>query len=271
MTTEVEPTILLVDDEENILAALRRVLRREGYRILTASSGQAGLDALALHKVDVIVSDQRMPGMTGVEFLRQAKELYPDTVRIVLSGYTELHSITDAINEGSIYKYLTKPWEDDLIRANIAEAFRHKALADDNLRLNRELARTNEELQALLLEKQHSLKINAHSLTITQEVLHQVPFPLLGVDDDGLMVFANSAADSALGRGQTLIGERMSEQLPPELLLRLSQTGAEDFLWPSAGVVYRVLCHRMGSHSHSQGRLLLLLPPCTDFDAAQGG
>ena len=121
-------TILLVDDEENILAAMRRVLRREGYRILTAGGGQEGLELLATNPVDVIISDQRMPNMSGVEFLRQAKATYPETVRIVLSGYTELQSITDAINEGAIYKFLTKPWEDELIRANIAEAFRYKEL-----------------------------------------------------------------------------------------------------------------------------------------------
>ena len=118
-----ERTLLLVDDEENITASLVRLLRRDGYTILRASSGQEGLDLLARHMVGVIVSDQRMPGMTGTEFLGKVKELYPDTVRIVLSGYTELNSVTDAINRGAIYKFLTKPWEDDLLRANVEEAF----------------------------------------------------------------------------------------------------------------------------------------------------
>jgi CheY-like chemotaxis protein len=90
-------TLLLVDDEDSIVSALRRLLRRDGYHIVTANSGAQGLQRLAENSVDVIVSDQRMPGMTGVEFLRRAKELYPDTVRMVLSGYTELQSITDAI------------------------------------------------------------------------------------------------------------------------------------------------------------------------------
>ena len=85
-------TLLLVDDEEYILTALTRLLRRQGYRILTASSGQQGLELLAKNDVDVIVSDQRMPTMTGVDFLRRAKDMYPDTVRIVLSGQTELKS-----------------------------------------------------------------------------------------------------------------------------------------------------------------------------------
>ena len=119
-------TLLIVDDEENVISSLRRLLRGAGYHIVTASSGPEGLARLAEHDVDVIISDQRMPGMTGVELLRRAKELYPDTVRIVLSGYTELTSITDAVNEGAIYKFLTKPWDDERLRAHVAEAFMRK-------------------------------------------------------------------------------------------------------------------------------------------------
>lgn len=145
-------TILLVDDEENILHALERLLRRDGYHILTANSGEAGLQRLEQNAVGVIVSDQRMPGMTGVEFLSKVKELYPHTVRIVLSGYTELKSVTDAINKGAIYKFLTKPWEDELLRTNIKEAFEHFELAHENERLARELEQANVKLARLQQE-----------------------------------------------------------------------------------------------------------------------
>src|SRR5574343_213500 len=211
-------TLLLVDDEENILAALMRVLRREGYRILTANGGEAGLKLLAENPVDVIVSDQRMPGMTGVEFLRQAKLIYPDSVRIVLSGYTELQSITDAINEGAIYKFLTKPWDDSMIRANIAEAFRHKELGDDNRRLAGELARANAELQGLLVEKQRRIALDEVSLDVAQEILYHMPMPIVGLDETGMMVFANPEAESILGKGEALLGETAAERLPPEFL-----------------------------------------------------
>jgi diguanylate cyclase (GGDEF)-like protein/PAS domain S-box-containing protein len=119
-----ERTLLLVDDEANILSALRRMLRNEGYRILTASSAREGLEILALNEVQVILSDQRMPEMTGTEFLGRVKQLHPDTVRIVLSGFTELTSIIEAVNQGAIYKFLIKPWDDDLLRGHISDAFR---------------------------------------------------------------------------------------------------------------------------------------------------
>lgn len=120
---ESDRTLLLLDDEENILRALTRLLRRDGYRILTAKTPQEAFALLAAHDVQVIVSDQRMPDMTGTEFFSSVKEMYPRTVRLILSGYTDLKSVTDAINRGSIYKFLTKPWDDELLRREIAQAF----------------------------------------------------------------------------------------------------------------------------------------------------
>lgn len=118
-----ERTLLLVDDEPDILHSLQRLLRRNGYRILTASSAAEGLELLAMNNVQVIVSDQRMPMMTGAEFLGRVKVLYPETIRIVLSGYTELNALTDAINRGAIYKFVTKPWDDQELREIIHDAF----------------------------------------------------------------------------------------------------------------------------------------------------
>jgi DNA-binding NtrC family response regulator len=115
---------LLVDDEVNVLRALSRLLRRDNYRILTAESPFEAFELLALNKVQVVISDQRMPAMNGTEFLSKVKDLHPETVRIVLSGYTDLQTVTDAINHGAIYRFLTKPWEDDALRETIREAFR---------------------------------------------------------------------------------------------------------------------------------------------------
>jgi len=125
-------TLLIVDDESNILQALKRVLHKCGYEILTAGSAREGFDILARHDVQVILSDQRMPEMNGTEFLSRVRELYPNTIRIILSGYTDLETITGAINRGAIYRFLTKPWDDDLLREHVREAFRHQEVASRN-------------------------------------------------------------------------------------------------------------------------------------------
>lgn len=121
---EEAPTLLLVDDEPQVLASLSRLLRREGYRILTAANPKEAFDLLARHKIHVVVSDQRMPKMSGTEFFARVRQLYPQTIRLVLTGYTDLASVTDAINRGAIYKFLTKPWDDDQMREQLREAFR---------------------------------------------------------------------------------------------------------------------------------------------------
>jgi response regulator RpfG family c-di-GMP phosphodiesterase len=117
-------TLLIVDDEPNILASLSRLLRREGFQILTAESPSKAFEHLAKHSVQVVLSDQRMPEMSGTEFLARVRQLYPETIRIVLTGYTDLDSVTGAINRGAIYKFLTKPWDDDQLREQIRDAFR---------------------------------------------------------------------------------------------------------------------------------------------------
>ncbi|MBD9368329.1 EAL domain-containing protein [Xanthomonas sp. XNM01] len=117
-------TLLLLDDEENVLRSLVRLFRRDGYRILAAGNVRDAFDLLATNDVQVILSDQRMSDMSGTEFLGRVKMLYPATVRMVLSGYTDLATVTDAINRGAIYRFLTKPWNDDELREHIRQAFR---------------------------------------------------------------------------------------------------------------------------------------------------
>ena len=121
-------TLLLVDDEPDILTALQRMLRLEGYNILSALSAAEGFELLALHPVQVIVCDQRMPVMSGADFFDRVKGLYPDALRIILSGYTDLELVMDSINRGSIYRFYTKPWDSDVLRDNIRNVFRHYAL-----------------------------------------------------------------------------------------------------------------------------------------------
>jgi len=216
-------TLLIVDDEESVLSSLRRLLRGAGYHIVVARSGEEGLARLAEHDVDVIVSDQRMPGMTGVEFLRRTKALYPDTVRIVLSGYTELTSITDAINEGAIYKFLTKPWDDAQLREHIAEAFRTKNLTDENRRLSTEVRRANEELAVANERQQRAIDQQCERLSLeeiralnAQDLVERLPTAVLGIDTDGTVAFVNGQARELLRHWPALLGCPADEVLPDD-------------------------------------------------------
>lgn len=253
-------TLLLVDDEPNILASLKRLLRRDGYHILTANSGQEGLDVLASHAVDVIVSDQRMPGMLGADFLRKAKLLYPQTIRIMLSGYTELQAVTDAVNEGAIFKFLTKPWEDHQLREHIAEAFRLKGIDDDNVRLNAQLrdanqalAAANAAMQALLRQQQHQISRDEVSLGIARELLQFLPLPVIGLDEDGMIAFINAAAENLFERGAALLGNEAALVLP-----QLFDGQGVHRLAAIDGQPYAVAVHPMGLHSRSRGSLVTL-------------
>jgi EAL domain-containing protein (putative c-di-GMP-specific phosphodiesterase class I)/FixJ family two-component response regulator len=259
-------TLLLVDDESNILNSLKRLLRGGHFKILTAGSGQAGLDIMAQQAVDVIVSDQRMPGMTGVEFLGIAKNLYPDTVRIVLSGYTELHSVTDAVNQGAIYKFLTKPWDDEQLKGHIEEAFRRKEMADENRRLNlevstanQELAAANRKLEALVKMKQQQIARDEISLDIVREALRQIPLAVIGVDDDDMAVFANDAAQSLFDKTASILGSDI-KQLIPDLNHATDSSGNQPCMVEVGGSFYEVISRRMGHASRSRGKLMTLSP-----------
>ena len=216
-------TLLIVDDEEHIVSSLRRLLRSSGYTIVTAGNGAEALAKLAEHEVDVVISDQRMPGMTGVELLRRVRELHPETVRIVLSGYTELQSITDAVNEGAIYKFLTKPWDDERLRAHVAEAFHRKEMADENARLssdlrrvNVDLAQANERQEGLLRQQDERIGLEVHRALHAQDLLEHLPTSVVGIDVDGSVAFANRRARALFDPGTALLGMPADEVLPAE-------------------------------------------------------
>jgi diguanylate cyclase (GGDEF)-like protein len=170
----VERTLLLVDDEEDVIASLERLLRYDGYNILHANSGRQGLEMLAKHNIGVVISDQRMPEMSGVEFLAQVKELYPETVRIVLSGSADFDSVREAINQGAIWKFFSKPWDNEVLRVDVMEAFWRQELAHEKAHLlqeiqaaNGQLAQVNLELAAAVENKDAQIERIAHYDALT--------------------------------------------------------------------------------------------------------
>jgi response regulator RpfG family c-di-GMP phosphodiesterase len=121
-------TLLCVDDEANILSSLRRLFRPHGYKVLVAGSGAEGLELLAGEHVDLIISDMRMPGMDGAAFLAEARKRYPQTVRLLLTGYADMESTIAAINSGQIARYIAKPWNDQDVLLTVREALERQAL-----------------------------------------------------------------------------------------------------------------------------------------------
>src|SRR5258708_2518619 len=128
--------ILFVDDEPNILAALHRCLFEDDYDIHTAGSGKAGLEKAAEQKFALIVSDHRMPEMTGVEFLTRVKRICPDTTRVLLTGYADMSAAVDAINQGEVHRFLSKPWDDQELRRIIGQAVERHSLIEENKQLH---------------------------------------------------------------------------------------------------------------------------------------
>lgn len=132
-------TLLILDDEDNVRTALARLFRVAGYRILSTGSPKEAFELLARNEVGVILSDQRMPEMSGTEFLNRIKGLYPNTVRIILSGYADLKTVTDAVNQGWVYRFLSKPWDGETLRKEIREAFQHYETTRSKERLLNEM------------------------------------------------------------------------------------------------------------------------------------
>jgi response regulator RpfG family c-di-GMP phosphodiesterase len=145
-------TILYVDDEENNLLSFKATFRIK-RNVLTAISGDDALKILATHHVDIIITDQRMPEMTGVEFLEKVLKKFPDPMRIVLTGYADMGAVVDAVNKGEIFHYLNKPWNEDELELTLNRAYakyREKAQLKE---MNEKLEESNDQLEFLLRQK----------------------------------------------------------------------------------------------------------------------
>ncbi|KDE41226.1 Response regulator [Nitrincola lacisaponensis] len=147
--------VLCVDDESSILRALKRLLPKATYDVTIATSGQEGLAVLAQQPIDLVISDMRMPGMSGAEFLEQVASLYPDTVRILLTGYSDIESTIAAVNRGRIHRYLQKPWDSDALLECLAQEMESRRLKRENEQLYHLVEAQNQELKELnsVLEK----------------------------------------------------------------------------------------------------------------------
>ncbi len=150
--------LLLVDDEPNVLSALRRVFAMEPYDVEIFTQPAEALAAAKLRGFDVVISDYRMPEVDGVAFLTILRSMQPDTIRLVLSGYTDLDGLLKAINEAEIYRYITKPWNEYDLRATVAQALVHRETLLENRRLAEQVRAQQQQIdqqqeELLRLEK----------------------------------------------------------------------------------------------------------------------
>jgi response regulator RpfG family c-di-GMP phosphodiesterase len=162
--------ILVVDDEPANLRMLERLFRSK-YKVVSAASGPEALELLTQHDIALIISDQRMPGMTGIEFLkRAAKEMRPSIVRIILTGYTDVNALVEAINSGVIYKYVTKPWVNEDLQQTVVRALEHY----ETIKNQHELKLQNERLQARLkITLDSFVKATTNTLKLKDPYMHE--------------------------------------------------------------------------------------------------
>jgi two-component system, sensor histidine kinase and response regulator len=156
-------SILCVDDEVDNVDALERLFRRK-FKVLKATSAAQALDLLAQHPVTVIISDQRMPQMTGVEFLSESIKTHPSAIRILLTGYTDIDSVISAINAGQIYRYVTKPWDPVDLSNAVDKAIERFEIGEELIEKNRALQAALEELQTLDQAKNQFMVLVNHEL-----------------------------------------------------------------------------------------------------------
>ncbi|MBA4387998.1 MAG: hypothetical protein C0404_08455 [Verrucomicrobia bacterium] len=156
-------TILCVDDEDRILRVLEMILSREGYKVFKALGGQEALAILEKEKVELIISDQRMPGMTGTELFRAVRQKYPGIVRIMMSGYSDFDSLVNAINEGEIFRFISKPWETEQLRELIRLAFAQNTV----MKNMEELARSVSDIAKIAGKVSVNLAPDSRCLTMS--------------------------------------------------------------------------------------------------------
>ncbi len=267
-------TVLCVDDEQNILSSLRRLLRKEDYRLLIASSGSEGIEILKENHVHVVMSDQRMPGMTGTEFFARVKEEYPDIIRIILTGYTEVDSITESINRGHIYKFFLKPWNDQNLKLEIKQALEqydliraNKKLHETIMKQNEELKTINENLEWLVRERTMDLEIQNKALELSRAILEDLPIPIVGVSAEGMIAMTNRKSQDLLGKSEGIeLGRNLGDCFSGEMekdMMNVLTSGTARILrgYGVSGITYDVHLIPLSGRFSGKGVVLTMNQP----------
>jgi len=264
--------ILCVDDERNVLKSLRRLfMDHDDYEILIAESGEEGLEAMAENDdISLVISDYRMPGMNGVDFLSQVYEGWPDTIRIVLSGYADTAAVVEAINLGRIYKFIPKPWNDEELKSTVGVALQHRELKLQNDHLNVELQKKNLELQEMndnlekkVQQRTEALEIRNKVLAVSQGVLDVLPIAVFGIDPEQMIAQCNDMAQDLFPiGGMGPLGTSRSDVFSDELNQLVDSLGTHNAVGGEVVIKtkgYRVAVRRIDSFT-AKGVVVGLIP-----------
>jgi len=263
--------ILCVDDEKNVLRALERLFMDEEYEILTATNGEEGLAVLTeIPGIQLVISDYRRPGMDGVDFLKQVNERWPSTIRIVLSGFADTASVVGAINEGQIYKFIPKPWNDEELKLAIAKALevfflrqKNEKLSDELMEAVLELETINANLEEEVRSRTETLMFQNNAMHFAHKVMDALPAAVIGLDLSGLIVLANRQACQLLAADRsTLVGLEGSSTLAPEvwaMVDRVREVYQLQMGIAVEGVSYQVLGNRITMDREQEGIILMFV------------
>ncbi len=266
-----EIKILCVDDEKNVLRSLERLFMDEDYHIFTAKTGEAGLAILEEEAdIQLILSDYRMPGMDGIDFLKQANERRPATIRIVLSGYADTASVVGAINEGQIYRFIPKPWNDEELLLTIKKALevyflrqKNEGLANRLMKANNSLTRLNEGLEKLVEARTAELVFQNNAMRFSHNVIDALPVATIGLELGGLIVLGNKLSEHLFQQKGNVAGINYEQLFNEELksfFNKVRATGKTDKVLSIANNTYRVKGVKIQTDQDQEGVIMTFIP-----------
>ncbi len=262
-------SILCVDDEPNILNALRRLLRRAGYQVLTAESGAEGLQRLADGDIDLVISDMRMPAMDGVQFLSEVRTRHPAVLRVLLTGYADIGSTIGAINFGHILHYIAKPWNDDALLQLLASSLQVKRLEREKARLERITLQQNAELRELNETLESKVAARTEEVTSANTALRQNFITSIKVFSNLIDLRGGELSGHSRRVGEVAVKIAMAMGLPPQeqqdvllasLLHDIGKIGfPDDLLAKPVAKMNLIETKRHREHAESGQRALMAL------------
>jgi signal transduction histidine kinase len=217
-----KPCLLVVDDEPDLVQSVQDLLRRD-YKVLGATRASEGLALIDREKVHIVMSDQRMPEMTGVELLSRVKATHPDAVRLLFTGYADLAAVIDAINEGSVYRYISKPWETEELKATLKQAYEHYQLQEERRLLLIEVQEKNAQLEAANAELRRANDLKRAFIRVASHELRTPLTILLGLAEQMNELTAGQPELLSCSERMQRAGQRLHERVDQMVKLLLAE------------------------------------------------